>query len=215
MSPAAAHLRLISRNSLFSKDRRARHGRGTAVAQWQGMTPSIAHSRVQPRMQQPTLQPSETRMLLIAGGDVRAAEAAALSLFSAGHVPVMAEWFAFPLIDLAFTKNAGTVGVDENRAADFRAAARSLRRGRADSRALAACRRARRGGARPRDAGVLQPRGGTGRVTGLFSGDGVQRQDRRPRPTGSDARHTRADSRSARAHRLEGQARRGARPPAF
>ena len=52
-------------------------------------------------------------MLLIAGGDVRAAEAAALSLFSAGHVPVMAEWFAFPLIDLAFTKNAGTVGVAE------------------------------------------------------------------------------------------------------
>jgi hypothetical protein len=62
---------------------------------------------------QPTLQPSETRMLLIAGGDVRAAEAAALSLFSAGHIPVMAEWFAFPLIDLAFTKNAGTVGVAE------------------------------------------------------------------------------------------------------
>jgi hypothetical protein len=52
-------------------------------------------------------------MLLIAGGDVRAAEAAALSLFSAGHIPVMAEWFAFPLIDLAFTKNAGTVGVNE------------------------------------------------------------------------------------------------------
>jgi len=77
------------------------------------MTPSIAHTRVQPNRIQQALQPSETRMLLIAGGDVRAAEAAALSLFSAGHIPVMAEWFAFPLIDLAFTKNAGTVGVNE------------------------------------------------------------------------------------------------------
>jgi hypothetical protein len=75
------------------------------------MTP-IAQVQVQTR-NKPALQPSEITMLLIAGGDVRAAESAALSLFGAGHIPVMAEWFAFPLIDLAFTKNAGAVGIND------------------------------------------------------------------------------------------------------
>jgi hypothetical protein len=81
------------------------------VAQRPGMTPTIAH-RAQPRVS-PALQPVETRMFLIAAGETRAAEAASLSLFESGHIPVMAEWFAFPLIDLAFTKNQGTVGVND------------------------------------------------------------------------------------------------------
>jgi hypothetical protein len=75
------------------------------------MTPTIAH-RAQSRVS-PVLQPVESRMFLIAAGEIRAAEAASLSLFESGHIPVMAEWFAFPLIDLAFTKNAGTVGVND------------------------------------------------------------------------------------------------------
>jgi hypothetical protein len=86
-------------------------------------------------------------MLLIAGGDVRAAEAAALSLFSAGHVPVMAEWFAFPLIDLAFTKNAGTVGLPRS-CSRFPSGCSLAATRSCGFRALAACRRARRGGAR-------------------------------------------------------------------
>jgi hypothetical protein len=37
-------------------------------------------------------------MILIAGGNIRMMEEAAWSLFSAGHVPVLGEWFAWPLV---------------------------------------------------------------------------------------------------------------------
>ena len=43
------------------------------------------------------LQPMETRMILIVGANVRLMEWAALSLFRAGHIPVLGQWF-WPLI---------------------------------------------------------------------------------------------------------------------
>src|SRR5262245_62528075 len=64
---------------------------------------------------------AESLMILIAGpyrsgtGDdpaklaanVRAMEAYALPLFRAGHVPVVGEWLALPLVDLAGSKHVG------------------------------------------------------------------------------------------------------------
>jgi len=37
-------------------------------------------------------------MILIAGSNIRLMEEAAWSLFQAGHVPVLGEWFAWPLV---------------------------------------------------------------------------------------------------------------------
>lgn len=37
-------------------------------------------------------------MILVAGGNVRMMEEAAWSLFRAGHMPVLGEWFAWPLV---------------------------------------------------------------------------------------------------------------------
>ena len=37
-------------------------------------------------------------MILVAGGNIRMMEEAAWSLFRAGHVPVLGEWFAWPLV---------------------------------------------------------------------------------------------------------------------
>jgi hypothetical protein len=43
------------------------------------------------------MQPVETRMILIVGANVRLMEWAALSLFRAGHIPVLGQWF-WPLV---------------------------------------------------------------------------------------------------------------------
>ena len=43
------------------------------------------------------MQPAETRMILIVGANVRLMEWAALSLFRAGHIPVLGQWF-WPLV---------------------------------------------------------------------------------------------------------------------
>ena len=43
------------------------------------------------------MQPSETRMIFIVGANVRLMEWAALSLFRAGHIPVLGQWF-WPLL---------------------------------------------------------------------------------------------------------------------
>ena len=73
-----------------------------------------------------TEQP-ESLMILIAGpyrsgtGDdpaklaanVRAMEAYALPLFRAGHVPVVGEWYALPLVDLAGSQRIGDAACDE------------------------------------------------------------------------------------------------------
>lgn len=43
------------------------------------------------------MQSAETRMIFIVGANVRLMEWAALSLFRAGHIPVLGQWF-WPLV---------------------------------------------------------------------------------------------------------------------
>jgi len=43
------------------------------------------------------MQPAETRMIFIVGANVRLMEWAALSLYRAGHIPVLGQWF-WPLV---------------------------------------------------------------------------------------------------------------------
>jgi hypothetical protein len=45
--------------------------------------------------------------------NVRAMEAYALPLFRAGHVPVIGEWFALPLVALAGSRRVGDAAFDE------------------------------------------------------------------------------------------------------
>ena len=59
------------------------------------------------------LQPAERRMILITGSDAQATDLAAAMLFEAGHVPMMSEWVAFPLIAVAHPK-----GTDHEAAAE-------------------------------------------------------------------------------------------------
>ena len=70
---------------------------------------------------------SESLMILIAGpyrsgtGDapaklaanVHAMEAYALPIFRAGHVPIVGEWLALPLVDLAGSTHIGDAAFDE------------------------------------------------------------------------------------------------------
>jgi hypothetical protein len=49
----------------------------------------------------PMLQPMEERMVLIAGSDATSMRLASMELFKAGHVPVMVEWLAAPLLALS------------------------------------------------------------------------------------------------------------------
>jgi hypothetical protein len=46
------------------------------------------------------LQPSEVRMMLIAGGDLRAMEEAAVAVYRAGHIPILSEWLSSPLASI-------------------------------------------------------------------------------------------------------------------
>jgi hypothetical protein len=46
-------------------------------------------------------------------GNVRAMEAYALPLFRAGHVPVVGEWFALPLVAAAGSRRVGDAAFDE------------------------------------------------------------------------------------------------------
>ena len=73
------------------------------------------------------LEQTESLMILIAGpyragtGDVpaklaanvRAMEAYALPIFRAGHVPIVGEWLALPLVDLAGSTHIGDPAFDE------------------------------------------------------------------------------------------------------
>jgi hypothetical protein len=43
------------------------------------------------------LQPAEVRMMLIAGGDLRAMEETAVAVYRAGHIPILSEWLSSPL----------------------------------------------------------------------------------------------------------------------
>ena len=72
-------------------------------------------------------EPTKPLMILIAGpyrsgtGDdpaklaanVRAMEAYALPIFRAGHVPIVGEWLALPLVDLAGSTRIGDTAFDE------------------------------------------------------------------------------------------------------
>src|SRR5215208_110108 len=73
------------------------------------------------------LETTESLMILIAGpyrsgtsdvpsklaANVRAMEAYALPLFRAGHVPIVGEWLALPLVDLAGSTQIGDAAFDE------------------------------------------------------------------------------------------------------
>jgi hypothetical protein len=52
-------------------------------------------------------------MILIVGTDVHASDEAAVTLFRAGHIPVMPEWFAFPLFAVARSQPDGHSAVRE------------------------------------------------------------------------------------------------------
>jgi hypothetical protein len=52
------------------------------------------------------LQPAEIRMMLIAGGDLRAMEETAVEVYRAGHIPILCEWFASPLVSIAGSSSA-------------------------------------------------------------------------------------------------------------
>jgi len=60
---------------------------------------------------EPAVQRIESRMILIVGTDVQAGDEAAAALFRAGHIPVMAEWFAFSLVSDVSTLSDGASGV--------------------------------------------------------------------------------------------------------
>lgn len=50
---------------------------------------------------------------LLIAGNVRAMTDMALRLFRAGHLPVLGEWFALPLVELAGSKQIGDAAFDE------------------------------------------------------------------------------------------------------
>lgn len=56
---------------------------------------------------QPMLQPTEMRMILLAGADITAMEEMSVHLFRAGHMPLMGEWFSEPLASLSGLDRAG------------------------------------------------------------------------------------------------------------
>ena len=89
------------------------------------------------------MTPTSGQMILIAGpyrsgtGDdpakmaanVRAMESYALPLFRAGHVPVVGEWFALPLVSLAGSRRVGDDARAPRHQAPFRQASMSFRAG--------------------------------------------------------------------------------------
>ena len=57
-------------------------------------------------------QSVEMRMILVAGGDLELMRDASMHLFSAGHLPVMVEWFT-ELHDLPHPLSERLLGLDE------------------------------------------------------------------------------------------------------
>lgn len=51
------------------------------------------------------LQPAEVRMVLIAGGDLHMMEETAVIVYRAGHIPILSEWFASPLVSVGGPTN--------------------------------------------------------------------------------------------------------------
>src|SRR5260221_13769063 len=60
-----------------------------------------ANSPMLHRQHDPTLQPVEMRMILIAGAALASMRDASMELFRAGHMSVMGEWFSEPLVSLS------------------------------------------------------------------------------------------------------------------
>ena len=67
------------------------------VAAWLGVEKTLIATQTDSFSRPFTMQPAETRMILIVGANVRLMEWAALSLFRAGHIPVLGQWF-WPLV---------------------------------------------------------------------------------------------------------------------
>ena len=68
------------------------------VAARSGVQTTLVAAQAEPfRRWQMEMQAAEARMILIVGADPRLMEWAALSLFRAGHIPVLGEWF-WPLV---------------------------------------------------------------------------------------------------------------------
>jgi hypothetical protein len=61
----------------------------------------------------PMLQPMEARMILVAGADATLMRLASIEIFRAGHVPVMVDWLAAPLLALPESDRSGDQTVDE------------------------------------------------------------------------------------------------------
>ena len=59
------------------------------------------------------LQPMEVRVVLIAGADATAMRLASMELFRAGHVPIMIDWMAAPLLALSGLDRNGDRTYDE------------------------------------------------------------------------------------------------------
>jgi len=57
--------------------------------------------------------PAEVRMVLIAGGDLRLMEETALEVYRAGHIPILCEWFSFPLVSIGGSSGDLETEVDE------------------------------------------------------------------------------------------------------
>jgi hypothetical protein len=86
------------------------------VAAWTGVQKTLIATQTGSFRRPPMMQPAETRMVLIVGANVGLMEWAALSLFRAGHIPVLGQWF-WPLItsdaapaDEAFDEGSDQVG---------------------------------------------------------------------------------------------------------
>jgi hypothetical protein len=69
-----------------------------AVAAGPGVEKSFIATETDPFGQGPTvMQAAEMRMIFIVGANVRLMESAALSLFRAGHIPVLGQWY-WPMV---------------------------------------------------------------------------------------------------------------------
>ena len=67
------------------------------VAAWPGVQKTQIATQTEVFRPPFVLQAAETRMILIVGANVQLMEWAALSLFRAGHIPVLGQWF-WPLV---------------------------------------------------------------------------------------------------------------------
>ena len=94
-----------SRKLLTARRLTRRTTAGMAVATQLRVQDTPAPTQSEPfHLWQRAMQAAETRMILIVGADAAMMEWAALSLFRAGHIPVLGQWF-LPLVT-SDTENA-------------------------------------------------------------------------------------------------------------